>query len=885
MQLLYYNGLNTKKVKSQFKKVEHFLSEGDFKSADVKKMTNSNFYRAKLDQANRLLFQIAQYQDEKYILLLEIIHNHAYDKSRFLRGAEILEKNFVSIPKVETLTNEEVRQMVYVNRSNKNFHVLDKIISLDEDQNEIFGLPTPLIIIGSAGSGKTALTLEKMKHLNGNVAYISLSPYLVENAQAIYYANNFENEKQEVDFLSFTEYLQSIQLPKGKEIHFRIFEQWYERHKQSYKIKETYKLFEEFKGVLTGSITDKAYLSKDDYLNLGVKQSIFLADERVKVYEIFEKYLTFLNAGKYYDTNIVAYNLLNLVQPTYDFIVIDEVQDLTNIQLTVILKSLKNQANNFILSGDSNQIVHPNFFSWSQLKSMFFKTNLKGTVLRILKTNYRNSHHVTQLSNTLLKIKNARFGSIDKESTYLINTVSETKGEVEFYKDSEKIKKELNKKTQESTHFAVLVMNNEDKHKVRQYFKTPLIFSIQEAKGLEYENIILVNFISDYQKEFREITNGVGLEDLKDENMIYSRSKDKTNKELEAYKFYVNSLYVAITRAVKNLYILEEVRKHPLMDLLQLKESKAQLNIEEQFSSKEDWLEEARRLELQGKHEQAQQIRARVMGIKHVSAEKVAELTEQAFAPHLSRGAQNELFEYAKAHNQFELLERLVHEVHHKSAKSYMQTFAQEQKRFEKCFRQNKTKDIKAIVEKYGAGFRSIDGNNGLMLAAQQGNIQLVNFFLNKDVKKSKTNKKGLTAQQLLLQAFDFEDIDEKTLKLLYPKLMLPAIKIKTKNRIIKISSKLMEYFLLNYVNAVFDNVVEDKEWFERKGMSMDDFMLTIEFMPESILPEYRRKRQYVNSVIAKNEVTREGPYNRFLFKRIHRGIYVLSKDIKLLYE
>lgn len=497
--------------------------------------------------------------------------------------------------------------------------------------------------------------------------------------------------------------------------------------------------------------TNKPYLSREDYVNLGIKQSIFLASEREKVYDIFEKYIAFLNQGNYYDANITAFEMLDKVTPTYDFIVVDEVQDLTNVQLMLILKALKNKENNFILSGDSNQIVHPNFFSWAQLKTMFFKTNLKGTILRILKTNYRNSHHVTKLSNTLLKIKNARFGSIDKESTYLINTVSETKGEVAFYKDDEKIKKELNKKTKESTRFAVLVMNNEDKAKVQRFFNTPLIFSIQEAKGLEYENIILVNFISDYQKEFREITNGVTVEDLLDEAMIYSRSKDKTNKELEAYKFYVNSLYVAITRAVKNLYILEEVRKHPLIDLLQLKETSTTLKIDEQFSSKEDWLEEARRLEMQGKHEQAQQIRARIKGIKHVSAERVLQLTEKAFAPQYSSGAQNELFEYAKTTNDFELLERLVTEVRHKQAKVYMRTFEKDQKRFEKCFQQNNIKGIKTLIDKYGVGFRSLDGDNGLMLAAQKGNVELAEYFLQKGIKKNRTNRKGLTAQQLLI--------------------------------------------------------------------------------------------------------------------------------------
>jgi len=885
MKILYYNGLQTKGVKEQFKKVEKFLSKGDFRAAQVKKMVNTNFYRAKLDASNRLLFQIAAYKGEKYILLLEIIYNHDYDKSRFLRGAEIEEKHFVSVPTAEKVSDEEIRQLVYVNGKNKNFHVLDKIISLDEDQNEIYGLPTPLIVIGSAGSGKTALTLEKMKHLTGNIAYISLSPFLVENAQDLYYANHFDNVKQEVDFLSFTEYIQSIKLPKGKEIHFRPFEQWYQRYLQTFKIKESYKLFEEFKGVLTGSVIDKPYLSREDYLNLGVKQSIFLDKEREKVYDIFEKYLAFLAEGNFYDSNIVAHQLLAEVKPVYDFVLVDEVQDLTNVQLKLILSSLKNQETNFILSGDSNQIVHPNFFSWSQLKSMFFKSNLKGTILRILKTNYRNSQHVTDLSNTLLKIKNARFGSIDKESTYLINTVSEAKGEVQFYKDSEKIKKDLNTKTKESAKFAVLVMNNEDKHKVKKYFNTPLIFSIQEAKGLEYDNIILLNFISDYRKEFIEITNGVGVDDLRDEQMIFSRAKDKTNKELEAYKFYINSLYVAITRAVKNLYILEDVRKHPIIDLLQLKETTQELKIDEQFSSKEDWLEEARKLEMQGKMEQAQAIRDRVMGIKTVSPEALENLVVQAFAPNLSRGAQNELFEYAKSRNDFDLLERLSDEVQHKASRSFIRTFAQEQKRFSKLFRQNKTKEIISMVEKYGIGFRDLEGNNGMVLAAEKGNEQLIDFFLKKGVKKNVKNRKGLIPLQVLIKAFDREDVSLEQLKRLYPKLLLPAIKVKTTDKIIKINPKQMEYFLLNYTQAIFEDVIADKKRFEPKGMNMDDFMLTIEYMPEVVLAEYRRKRTYVNSILSKNEINREGPYNRLLFERIERGVYKLNSKMELLYE
>jgi len=63
----------------------------------------------------------------------------------------------------------------------------------------------------------------------------------------------------------------------------------------------------------------------------------------------------------------------------------------------------------------------------------------------------------------------------------------------------------------------------------RQFFDTPLLFSIKEAKGLEYESVILVNFISNERTSFEEIINGVSREDLNGD-FEYMRARDKTDK-------------------------------------------------------------------------------------------------------------------------------------------------------------------------------------------------------------------------------------------------------------------------------------------------------------------------------------------------------------------
>ena len=885
-KLLRYNELDPGKLSKQVDQTAQHLAEGNFRAADVKKMTGTDgLYRAKLDRSNRLLFKFARYQDETYLLLLEVIPEHDYAGSKFLGGAKVDERKFQPLNQPEP-PEQEITPLLYANPQRPTFHLLDKVISFDEEQHSILALRPPLIIIGSAGSGKTALTLEKMKEFRGSVAYVSLSSFLVENAQRIYYSNGYENEQQEVDFMSFRDYLEGIHVPEGREVTQRDFEGWYQRYRQQYKFKDAHKLFEEFKGVLTGSVTEAAYLSREDYLGLGVKQSIFLKEERKAVYDLFERYLQYLQEQKLYDANMVAFEYLDRVQPRYDFVVVDEVQDITNVQLMLILRSLT-KPQHFILSGDSNQIVHPNFFSWSKIKSLFFEAKLKGSAVRILKTNYRNSQRITQLSNDLLKIKNARFGSIDKESTYLIDTVSKHEGDITFFKDSDKIRKELNQKTQDSAKYAVLVMEKEQKAKVREQFKTPLVFSVQEAKGLEYENIILVNFVSDHDKEFREITKGVGSEALKDENFQFGRAKNKEDKDLDAYKFYINSLYVAFTRAVKNIFIIEAKPKQELLQLLQVSETQEKVKMKQEASSDDEWLEEARRLEKQGKFEQAQEIRDRIRGVAYFSPERLEELKEIVFKSLTPNAdAIKQLFDYAKSHQDLDLIDRLSRKKSYGPARQFMQEYKKDRGLLEQQVKNGNLAKVKKLVEKYGLEMREpLRDRTGLMLAALYGKDNVLEYFLEAEASLLTPDAQNRIALHHALLGFELEHFEEQKLQQSYEQLQPTAIKVESEGQMRKLNARTMEYFLVNYLVAVRAEVVDPRDPPHLQGLTMDDFMDYIEWMPDRILAPYRRKRQYVNSILAKNEIDRDDKYNRRLFKRKSRGVYDLRKELKLRYD
>lgn len=889
MDVLFYNEIDSSKVRKQFDKTVNYLKEGDFAAAEVKKMQNTGFYRAKLDYENRLLFKFAKYNDKIFLLLLEVILNHDYSKSRFLRGAEIDENKFRIILSPLQPDDKEIK-LSYINPNVQHFHILDKYISFDDEQQMLFNLHLPLIVIGSAGSGKTVLTLEKIKSLKGKILYITLSSFLIENSLRLYYSDGYENEEQEIDFLSYKEFIESIKVPEGKEMDYKMFERWFTCFRQTVKIKDTHKLFEEFRGVITGTDIEKEYLSMEDYINLGVKQSVFLAHEREQVYFLFEKYLIHLKENIFFDINIISHRFLELCKPVYDYIVIDEVQDFTNIQLYLILKSLKNSSH-FILCGDSNQLVHPNFFSWSKIKTMFYKNDIIRNEIKFLRTNYRNSPEVTDIANSLLKIKNLRFGSIDKESTFLVNAVGSIKGKVVFLDNTSAVKNDLNHKTGESTKFAIIVMRSEDKHEVKQHFKTPLVFSVQEAKGLEYENIILIDFISKNEKDFNEITDGIQHEHIESDELIYSRGRDKSDKSLDVYKFYINSFYVAITRAITNLYIVEKSSKHRIFNLLGLKESKQNVDIQKEVSNSDEWKKEARKLEKQGKTEQADEIRQNILGTKTpdwqvLTNEKVEALKKEAFDPeNFNKKAKDKLFDYALIYDDRVIMKEL-------SGLNYRKADKFEQERnsiFRRYYQYYKSDDVKMImqhVNKYGVDFRDIFNLTPLHAAAQAGALKIINTLLEIGANSELIDNRGRNPFQIAMNHAFFNHAFIRDLDKIYHLLITANIKIRIDEQLIKIDNHKFEYLLLCIFIAIQSAAVNRKlKYSEQAGVVVNDFLDGIQQFPDNILPPYRKERTYILAILAKNEVESCNPYNRKIFKRQSRGNYLLNPNMSIQVE
>ena len=885
MKILEYTALDTSRVEASYRKVADAIARLDFRAAQVKKLANPShgkFYRAKLNDADRLLFSLVSHGDEVCALMLEVILNHDYDNSRFLRGAAIDESKIPDIDAAAAIG--DAQPLRYLHPGRIAIHLLDKPISFDDTQDAIYRQPPPLIVVGSAGSGKTALTLEKLKDAEGEVLYVTHSSYLAQNARDLYYANGFEHGGQEAVFLSYREFVESIRVPPGREASWRDFAGWFSRMRQTFKEFDAHQVFEEIRGVIAAGAG--GVLSCDDYRMLGVRQSIFPTEQRDKVYELFGKYRTWLSEANLYDLNLVAHEWQSLAAPRYDFVVIDEVQDITIVQLALVLKTLK-KPGHFLLCGDSNQIVHPNFFSWSQVKSLFWQDPklAERQELRVLTANFRNGLEATRVANQLLKIKQRRFGSIDHESNFLVQAIGSEGGRVALMPDKDAAIRELDQKIRQSTQFAVLVMRDEDKTEARKYFATPLLFSIHEAKGLEYENIILYRFVSDHRIEFNDIVQGVVKADLAVETLDYRRAKDKSDKSLEVYKFFVNALYVALTRAIRNIYVIESDTGHPIFGLLDM--SVGEVKVEARQSTQDDWQKEARKLELQGKQEQAEAIRRTILKQSAVPwpvlhEAKIIELLQKVFREQSpGRKLRQQLYEYATCFDEPQLARWLVDEARFDEAKRFEQQRLTLGRSTYVPYFANQFKDILKQCAQHGIEHRLPMNQTPLIAAATAGNIALVEALLERGANRDAVDHYGRNALHWAMrEAFRDARFARGPFAVLYEQLAPASIDVNTGDRLVRIDRHLSEYFLVQTMWVLFKSRFTHWQRKAYGAFETKDILAAWQHLPANVVRPERNKRQHLSGVLARNEIDRDYAYNRALFMRVAQGWYQFNPGL-----
>ena len=422
---------------------------------------------------------------------------------------------------------------------------------MNEKQLEAVKSLENTLVVAGAGSGKTFTIANKIKYLLDNNIYkekellvISFTNESVKDLKrkidhnldimtfhklAITLINNPNTKISNKYYLKFiiNEYFNSYGIYNKK--HNKLIK----RILNEVDIDNLKKLIFTFINLYKSNYNDINYL-----LNL-YQKSHFINKIYFKIIlEIYHIYNQELESSNLYDFNdmikIATNNINNnQIKTNYKYIIIDEFQDTSLNRFKLINAIMKQNNAKIFVVGDDYQSIYR--FSGCNL-DIFLNFNKLVNDLNIINLdyNYRNPKEIIDVANKfIMKNKN----QIKKETICLKNINKPIK--ICFYKNKrtaiEKILKYID------TKYLILGRNNKDKDLFNVQDKPFL--TIHKSKGLEEDNIILINLTNNNNSLPSKIKNHKII------NKIIKTDYYPYEEERRLF-------YVALTRTRNNIYLL-----------------------------------------------------------------------------------------------------------------------------------------------------------------------------------------------------------------------------------------------------------------------------------------------------------------------------------------
>lgn len=587
----------------------------------IKKIKNSNcIYEFRINSGDRIFFTLKnsnrEVNDKCLTFLLYSTHDFAVKKVlRKEHNLSIWEDFKIQLENdtLDPSTEDYITQNIILyeviddnkfieNFSNRKY----KYFYLNDEQFEALSFSTPFFVAGSAGSGKSTLTLRKILNIESfnylynfnNILYITSNQYLRDNIEEQYFEfrDNKNHSITQFETLKnlFSKYINKDEMLIGyREFLSFLYFSFPEIKKTSLTPEEIYtEINGTIKGLMCSNTPDNwnrdilsNYISLDEYINLPSKYSTLDNDSKHKIYSITLKYTEWLKSHKYLDYNDVASRILKNNNSTFDFLIIDEIQDLTEIQIYSLF-SLVSSTKNIFIAGDIHQMINSTFFSFERMKNLFYTKYHTNLNIKLLTKNYRSCKNVVDIANYFSELRSNYIGNLGVND-YKENAIQKEGTVILTHTDINAIIE-----AQNDVSYAIIVLNNESKqHLLEQLENKHRVFTIYEIKGLEYPNIICYNLSSETENYWKIIF-------------------DKKAKKDQRYRKFFNIFYVGITRAQEKLIIMEDNIANPLLsslkDFLTIEKN---IVIEHQQKSeselKKDWLSEGIKLYKMEKIEEA----------------------------------------------------------------------------------------------------------------------------------------------------------------------------------------------------------------------------------------------------------------------------------------
>ncbi|MGB1270716.1 MAG: hypothetical protein ACPG5T_01445 [Endozoicomonas sp.] len=322
------------------------------------------------------------------------------------------------------------------------------------------------------------------------------------------------------------------------------------------------------------------------------------------------------------------------------------------------------------------------------------------------------------------------------------------------------------------------------------------------------------------------------------------------------------------------------------MRLLNLERFSGELTMDKQDSSLDEWQKEARKLELQGKQEQADDIRSRILKQKPVpwpvlDRNAFETLKEEALTRNNKKKKLLAL-EYARIYFHLPLLNELERTGFNAAVQPEEKALKTLHQKHYMTYDLKNPGSVLRETEKYGIDHRTIFNLTPLMVAARLGNSPLIDALIERGANPEFTGSNGLNALQIALERACVDQRYARTrLTAIYQQLEPDSLAIQVQGQLIKLDKRLMGLFILNLMMALFYRKLGEAAGMN-EGYTAKALTEWVSTLPDAVLPEKRKRQSYISGILSSNEVDREAPYNRRLFKRIRRGHYIINPNLKL---
>ena len=396
--------------------------------------------------------------------------------------------------------------------------------------------------------------------------------------------------------------------------------------------------------------SSKRMLNLEEYLVLNSEYSVYDKAQRTVIHELCALYDNWLVENKLYDDNDLARRViaLNSCEGQYDFAVLDEVQDLTEMQIYALYKICKNPSH-MVFAGDIHQVINPTFFSEERIRKLYYSRNRKRSPVHIsfLKKNYRSQDKIVDFANELAEIRKRRIGSRSLQSE--LSEESAIEGWRPFLLNaSESNIKQIVNRVNELPYAAIVVQDRKHAGMLLEMLDSEYagnIFTVQEIKGLEKRYVVCIDVASAYSQEWAD---------------IFSEKNIRKNMK---YRYYFNTLYVAATRAQDGLCFVERSLPESMQDwLLKFADyiddyDSDRLFLDDDDSAGEHWYQSANKLQENQDYERA------ILQYKKSQFEDFAlQITRCEVKLLLQQGKINDAIKCCTDNDAFELLELIANE-------------------------------------------------------------------------------------------------------------------------------------------------------------------------------------------------------------------------------